>query len=290
MVALWGSSLARGLLLKSRMRRAFTTFSIVLPLALFSVGACGGSAFDGAPGAGAAGTGAAGTGATGTGGSGAFAGSSSGTAGRATGGSIGVAGSTGNAGTTSLGGSGNAGGTVGSAGTAGAGGADMRACSSNTDCEVVPVSCCGCGTGPVANYTAINGKYDAQYSQRCSAVDCAGCPPIAVDPNNPTFYYVPTCQAGRCEVVDLRTTDITACSSASDCSLRAGTACCPGCSGTPVALNIKNASKLSSLVCGSEPTGCLACLPDFSNYSAACSNGRCSVELGPCTSAHPCPL
>jgi len=269
------------------MRRAFVTVSMVLPLALFSVGACGGSAFDGAAGAGGPGTE--------TGGSGASAGNSSGTAGRAAGGSLGLAGSTSSAGTTSQGGFGNVGGTVGSAGTsstagAGGGATDIRACSSNTDCEVVPVSCCSCGTGPVSNYTAINSKYDALYNGRCGTVDCVGCPPTAFDPNDATFYYVPTCQAGHCAVVDLRTTDITACSAATDCSLRAGTACCPGCSGAPVALNTKNAPKLSTLVCGSEPTGCLACLPDFSDYSVACSGGRCSVELGPCTSAHPCPL
>jgi hypothetical protein len=269
------------------MRRALIAFSIVLPLALFSVGACGGSAFDGP-------SGAAGTAATGTGGSGAFAGSSSGSAGRAAGGSIGVAGSSSSAGATSLGGFGSVGGTVGSAGTtsgsAGAGGAtDIRSCSSNTDCEVVPVSCCSCGTGPVSSYTAINTKYTAQYNERCGTIDCVACPPTAFDPNNPVFYYVPTCQAGHCAVVDLRTTDVTACSSAAECSLRAGTACCSACSGTPIALNTKNAPKLSALVCGSDPGLCLACTPDFADYSVACTDRRCNVELSPCTSAHPCP-
>jgi len=271
------------------MRRTLLSFLVVLPCAVLSVGACGGSAFDSGPGTGTGGTGTA------SGGTSATAGTSSGVAGRAAGGSTGVAGSTGVGGTSSKGGSssggtGNVAGTGASAGSAGSAGTDIQACTSNSDCELEPVSCCSCGAGPVSNFTAINSKYVTQYDQRCGTVDCGPCPPTAFNPNDPTFYYVATCQAGRCAVVDLGATDVTACNSASDCSLRSGTACCEGCGSNLVALGASKLPELSKLVCGSEPTSCPACAPSFTGYSADCSNGRCSVLLTPCTTEHPCPL
>jgi hypothetical protein len=258
------------------MKRSWASLIVVVPLALFSLGACGGSAFDAGPGSG--GTGAA-----------------SGTAGSSVGGTIGISGGTSSGGSTSVGGSlsvggSSSGGQVGVAGSGGSGGTDITACSSNTDCEIEDVGCCSCGQGPVSNFTAINSKYDAQYSQRCGAVDCAACPPVAFNINDPTRYYVPTCAAGHCTVVDLRATDITVCSSASDCSLRNGTACCDGCSGPPIALNTKNEPELSKYVCGNEPVACAACVGSGSGYTAACSDGRCSVASTPCTAQQPCPL
>lgn len=262
------------------MRGALLGVFLLVPLAGLTVGACGGSAFDGTPAMG------------GTGGTGALAGTSSGVAGHPSGGAIGAGGSTSTAGATSSGGTHSAGGTVsGSAGSVGSAGSDLQACASNTDCEVVAVGCCGsCGGGPISNYTAINSKYDAQYRTRCGPIACGACPPTAFNPNDPTFYYVPTCKDGRCTVVDLNATDITACSTASDCSLRSGTACCSGCAGTPVALNTKHASELANYVCGSEPSACDACAPSFTGYAVDCASGRCSVVLGgTCTSEHPCP-
>jgi hypothetical protein len=263
------------------MRRTLLSFSIALPFAVLSVGACGGSAFEG-------GLGTGGT-APGSGGSNANAGTSFGAAS----GSLGVGGSFGRGGSSSTGGSAN-GGTGNVAGTgasAGSGGTDIQACTSNTDCEIEPTSCCSCSTGPVSNFTAINSKYVNQYNQRCGTVDCAGCPPTAFNPNDPVFYYVPTCQAGRCTVVDLHTTDITACSTAADCSVRSGTACCPGCAAQAVALNTKNEPELSKLVCGNELSACPGCAPPTpSGYSVGCADGRCDLLLTPCTAQNPCPL
>ena len=234
------------------MRRTLLSFLVVLPFAVLSVGACGGSAFDSGLGTGGTGTAVGGTGAT--------------------------------PGGSSNGGTGNVAGVGASAGSAGA---DIQACTSNSDCEVQPVSCT-CGTGPLSNLTAINTKYVNQYYMRCP--DLGSCPPAAFNPNDPALYYVATCQAGRCAVVDLGATDVTECKSASDCSLRSGTGCCEGCGSDTAALNTSKLSELSKLVCGSEPVACSACAPVFSGYSADCSNGRCSVLLTPCTTEHPCPL
>ncbi len=255
---------------------------LLVPAITFGVGACGGSAFEGN--AGSAGTSShAGSGNSG-----------------AEGGSLGVSGSSNVGGTTSSGGSTSVGGTTSTAGTTSAGGTssggsgDISSCTDNSQCEVVPVSCCSCGTGSVNNYLAINSQYDTVYNQRCGAVDCAACPPIAYDPNNPVYYYVPTCQAGRCVIVDLKTTDITECVTATDCEVRAGTGCCSSCSGAPdVALNQAHASELSKLVCNQQgaPTGCPACAqPELPAGSLGCESGRCVINSGgTCTSTNPCP-
>jgi hypothetical protein len=254
------------------MNRPLIGLLSLLPFAMLGAAACGGSSFD--------------SGGLGVGGTGATAGSSS-SGGHAAGGATGTAGSSSiagssNAGATSNGGTGN----VAGAG----GGVDIEACTSNSDCEVVAAGCCSCGQGPVSNFTAINSKYSDQYEQRCGDVACAACPPTVQNPNEPTLYYVATCQANRCVVVDLETTDITQCTTASDCSLRSGTNCCPGCGGQPVSLNTSNEPELSKLVCGTAPIACAECVDQFSGYSPGCSEGRCSVVLTPCTPDQPCPL
>jgi hypothetical protein len=267
----------------SSARRHFWAFLGWVPIAFISAQACGGNALENhagfAGGSGLSGSSAAGASSTG---GGAFAGAphseagtSSGQAGAATAGALG------------RGGAGSSG-----AANGGSGGLDVSACTNNTQCEIVPLSCCSCGnSGKVADFTAINAAYEMQFDERCAAVDCATCVPIPPPGlNDPYFYLVPTCQRpadapasapGRCVVVDLRATEITACMSASDCQLRSGTACCSGCGGRPVALNGAQAPALSELVCDSQPAACPACAPSFDGYQAICSAGRCGVVLTP---------
>jgi len=271
----------------SSARKSFRTILGLLPIALVGAAACGGNAFEyknGVAGStGLAGTSSAAGHSNATGGSGNAAGalpgtggSSSGQAGSATGGAM------------SRGGTGSGVGGTGS-GAAGSGAVDVSSCTANTQCAIVPVSCCSCGIiGPATDFTAINSAREAEFDKRCQMVDCGGCPPLrAPSPNDPYFYLVATCQRpaeaapdapGHCVVVDLKKTEITACTSASDCSLRSGTACCSGCSGTPVALDGKQAAALSDLVCPSGPIACPACAPIFDGYQAVCSDGRCAVE------------
>jgi len=275
----------------SSAKKSLLALVSLLPIALVSGAACGGSAFESRSGSagnyGLAGTNSATAGSSSTGGSGNAAGALHGVGGQ----SLGQAGSVAG-GATGVGGTGNGG--TGSGGTAsgGTGGLDVSACISNTQCEVVPASCCSCGIlGPATNFTAINSAYRTQFNYHCATVDCAGCPPMrAPGPNEPYYYLVATCQRppesadnapGRCVVVDLQKTEITACKSASDCNLRSGTACCSGCNGHPVALNGNQNGALSDLVCPSEPIGCPACAPIFDGYAATCADGRCSVVQTP---------
>jgi len=125
----------------------------------------------------------------------------------------------------------------------------------------------------------------------CAAVDCAPCPPVAYQVDNPVSYYVPTCQAHECQVLDLRSeqSDITACKQDSDCTLRAGTGCCSGCGGgQTVAIGVGKEAALQKLVCGNEPVGCPDCAPTFAGFSAQCSAGHCRVQLASCGTGQPC--
>ena len=166
--------------------------------------------------------------------------------------------------------------------------ADINGCTANADCQIAPRDRCRCGSGPLSSYTALNSIGILREDQGCYTVPCAPCgPTTAPDPNDPALYFVATCQAGLCAVVDLRATDLTACKSDSDCGLRSGTACCSGCGGHTIALNVSKQADLASLVCDPEPGACPACAPAL-NGAAVCSSGRCSVA--PCgTAQNPCP-
>lgn len=212
--------------------------------------------------------------------------------------SSGVAGS-GVAGSGVAGASVGAGGALGIAGSTGSAGLEQTACTVNTECVRVPVSCCGCSSwGPLSSFTAINIK---NQDRRCALVDCLPCepsPPPALD--DPSSYFVATCQkppnagpdaVGRCVVVDLRATQITACQSATDCVLRSGTNCCPGCGNGNfplVSINGSQYSALSDLVCGGDNMGCPKCAANFDGYDVACNLGRCSVEESRCSANNPC--
>ncbi|HEY4103182.1 MAG TPA: hypothetical protein VGM44_04795 [Polyangiaceae bacterium] len=184
------------------------------------------------------------------------------------------------------------GGSGGQAGGAGSGGVDITACTSSIECQVEPLSCCSCNQPPVSNFKAINGNYVSEDSMHCAAVDCAPlCPPVTASVDNPLNYYVATCKAGHCAVVDLHTTDMTACSSPSDCQLLEGAGCCPDCSGNYVALNAKSQSELFKLECGDVSLSCMACAESNPGaYGVDCVNGRCSVTASNCTGTSPCPL
>jgi len=178
----------------------------------------------------------------------------------------------------------------GSAGSGGEAVTDFSACSTNSDCELQSTSCCDCGTDPASDYIAINRKYEEQGSRRCAAVDC-GCPPLLPDPNAASRYYVATCSAGHCVVVDLHTTDVTACQTASDCGLRGGTTCCAGCgTALPIAIASSKESELEHWVCDPAPLACGPCASPSSSWAADCNGGRCTVIAAPCTEQHPCPL
>jgi hypothetical protein len=149
------------------------------------------------------------------------------------------------------------------------------ACTSNADCIVVPVSCCGsCGRATRGDVKAVNrGKYEP------SAGNCV-CPDCYNEPD-PTLFA--TCDAGYCRVVDLSEDPSAQCTSDGDCHLRMQ-ACCECGSSTDLSqvVAISDESKYADLVCD-VGQACPACAPVYPSWlSAACSAGHCvTVTSGP---------
>jgi hypothetical protein len=148
----------------------------------------------------------------------------------------------------------------------------------NSDCLVVPASCCGaCGAATRTDSIAVNRSRASDY--RTSACgDDIGCPACFM-PQDPTL--VPTCAAGRCEVVDLHLHPSAACADATDCRLRTQTCCeCGGDTGPEglISIRVDGEADYTALVC--DPTmGCPECLPMYpTDAVASCSDeGFCEV-------------
>ncbi len=166
---------------------------------------------------------------------------------------------------------GGGGASVAGAGNASTGGSsgDPETCSSNTDCQILPQSCCDCGSADIAAYKAVNSRGADAGAAVCEGVRCS-CPLQVPGPDFPALYFVPTCRAGRCELVDLRSTELAACTTAADCGLRSGTACCQGCGDNAVAINRGAESGLEQLVCGAEPMACGRCAPIYTDLGVDC--------------------
>jgi len=233
--------------------------------------------------------GGSGTGGAGRGGTGSETGGSTSVTGGAssvTGGSGGSGGSGARAGTSATGGSSGSAGTAGASAASGAGGTTGEAgaptynddCKEPSDCELVPVDCCGACMATSSDYVALNHDAERDYvaNRRCTDRVCPECEPTT------TYQWLTAiCVSGHCQVLDSRETKLTACNVSDDCSLRAGLACCEPC-GEPsvteyVALNTSEEAALGELVCDAD-TACDACVAvPPATLSPTCVTGRCQT-------------
>jgi hypothetical protein len=199
--------------------------------------------------------------------------------GSATGGAAGTNPGTGG---TSTGGSGTGGGAQAGAPSGGTGGGvtvNYRACLVNSECVLRSASCCGsCGAPTRADVIAINQATLAAYTT--SVCDPNQTCPDCAAMTDPTL--VATCQQGQCEVVDLTTSPMTACTTDTACVIRTN-ACCecggPMDQGSIIALNHDAGASYAALVCDPN-VGCLDCLPDYSTVPAlpVCQSGHCLAK------------
>jgi hypothetical protein len=190
----------------------------------------------------------------------------------------GAAGANPGTGGTSTGGSSTGGGPA-SGGTGGGVPIDVRACSVNSECILRAASCCGsCGSPTRADVIALNqAALDAYSNSVCDpAQQCPDCPAPAPDPT-----LIATCQQGQCEVVDLTTSPITACSGDTACVIRTN-ACCecggPMDQGSIIAINHDSGASYAALVCNPDAT-CADCLPVYpTSVQAVCNSGHCLAK------------
>jgi hypothetical protein len=246
--------------------------------------ACGGKSSTGDDGGGEAGSDVGGTSFAGK----TSHGGSSSTAGKSPGG-------------TSTGGSGTAG--TGTSGAGGSSGIAVNHCNVPSDCVLVTPDCCGVCDGPYL--TTIS--FDAYNRQYAGLVGCGvvtdtiafggspgvgnlpaggvgniGCPPCAAPaPGQGTLkYFMPDCVAGICQVIDVRTSNLSLCKTAADCRLRNGTSCCEGCGGVDDYVAVRNDGSFEKLACSGGPVPCLACLPQPPlNATASCNPMTAHCEV-----------
>lgn len=176
------------------------------------------------------------------------------------------------------------------AGSLGTGNDDWAACSGR-DCTLVPVTCCAaCMPSSASEFTSVNSRFEEAYrSHICQgSVACGPCaaPPPGILSAQANF--VPLCQSGRCQVVDLRNSRFSECKASADCELQYGTGCCGGC-GNEDLIAINPAANLHHEICGDIEPPCVPpppyCLDQRTGSPMAVCNavtGHCEVAgLGP---------
>lgn len=156
----------------------------------------------------------------------------------------------------------------GSGGTSG-----LTACKLNSDCIVVPKSCCGsCGGATRQDALAVNQSKASEY--RAGVCQGMGCPACYM-PTDPTL--IATCNAGTCEVVDLLQHPSTACADVAECRVRTTACCeCGGPTDDEHLIAISTDASYSALVCDGQ--GCPECAPQYPPKTLACESGHCVIQ------------
>jgi hypothetical protein len=153
-----------------------------------------------------------------------------------------------------------------------------RDCSSHTDCVLVPASCCGACGAPTSN-DVVALRVDAAAGYRESVCSAGYACPACASMNNPDLFA--SCQNSLCVVVDLTTSQVSACSADADCVLRAAACCECGAAmdaHSLVAISKNSASSYASLVCDATAV-CAECMPQYPTSPAViCNGGHCWID------------
>lgn len=148
-------------------------------------------------------------------------------------------------------------------------------CREPTDC-VINQGCCGfCGIENVDDLEAVNQAYADYNDAECAVIDCDYCPPPEA-----AEQFGARCNAGSCEIYDVRVSELSACETDDDCRLRSGLNCCEGCvNGNWVAVS-SDFDRVYDALCGGAPVPCPACDPiQPENLEAICgAEGHCVVS------------
>lgn len=160
---------------------------------------------------------------------------------------------------------------------------DWTACLDVRDCQLAPATCCGtCGTWTASDIVALAKVHASDYRSAVCGPTPPGCPKCAGRPD-PSLQT--TCSTGHCAVLDVRTSDVSACTTDTDCVIRAPE-CCEPCGLVDafdlIALNRSQVSSYLTKVCG----GDVACPDCVSTYPPGIS-ARCDTTSGHCVVVRP---
>lgn len=167
--------------------------------------------------------------------------------------------------------------TDGTGGSGGSGGDTFSACTKNSDCIVVPASCCGsCGAATRGDAAAINREQVSSWQTHACGNDMVGCPACYMAPDR---TLLATCRANTCTIVDLKTDAASACTQDSECRVRTHECCeCGGTISPQELVGISDETAYTSLVCDSGQS-CAECAPLYpSEVTVQCASGHCTIN------------
>jgi hypothetical protein len=138
--------------------------------------------------------------------------------------------------------------------------------------------CAPCEPVNATQFVAVSDPAGYQERKGCGPIACSPCQ--TSDQGENRRYFGATCNAGYCELFDVRLTDFSRCGSDADCTLRAGLDCCERCDATPeMLIAVNKNSDVRDLVCGADAGACPPCVPIYpEGYSAGCNQGVCEVR------------
>ena len=176
----------------------------------------------------------------------------------------------------------------GSGAQGGSGGESFGACSLSAQCILATPGCCGtCGAPTVETVAAIRAdEAQAYFDATCPDPENTPCPGCASFTNGNLYAY---CDAGQCTAADISKNQFSECTQASDCALRWGSGCCPGCTGAwepsyggdLIAVSTAQLDELVGLLCEGGDILCDDCAPQFPPTAIAdCQAGHCVVVEG----------
>jgi hypothetical protein len=172
-----------------------------------------------------------------------------------------------------------AGGTTGTSGTTGTV-ADFALCTGAGQCAMAIPGCCSpCGIPEAESFVGVNTSHLDEFAELVCP-EPQPCPECATGLNPHLFA---ACQPDvTCNVFDVRTHDVSLCTSDADCFLRVGTGCCEPCDASSVfqltAVSGTANLSLDALVCN-PLFECPPCAPQYppEAFAYCGADGHCAV-------------
>lgn len=157
---------------------------------------------------------------------------------------------------------------------------DWAACTSPSECVLLPDTCCEtCGLPTADDYDGVNMARTREHRAAVCPGDPPPCLPCVPAPHP---YLQATCTAGTCEALDVRQHAVSECNADADCRVRVTQCCECGGDTSPQALIAVRASAgaYDALVC--DPmAACPECEPVYpDNVRAVCgASGHCEIVI-----------
>jgi hypothetical protein len=154
-------------------------------------------------------------------------------------------------------------------------------CSADYQCVRANTPICPCDPMDRYDFVAINQMFYQQFESSKPPVACSPCPPLS-RAEMTSANFGARCNAGRCEIFDVRDTEYSECTPEVGCELRGGAQCCEDCGVNAGLTALRNGAANDlwvDLGCNELPITCGGGCPQTppTEATAECIDGRCRV-------------